>query len=83
VTEASIHTSFGRFRERRAVLTSASGIAGKAARLSMDSELALAVGVLIGGGFPGCAAAVSVAAEHLFPEVEFAWKADADGHPGS
>lgn len=36
----------------------------------LPSELALACGILLGAGYPGCAAAVANAYERLYPELK-------------
>jgi hypothetical protein len=66
----AIRSDFLRFRRWRAVLADPEG------PRTVTADVALAVGVLIGGGFPGAAAAVSLAAERAFPDERFIWIGD-------
>ena len=44
-------------------------------RTAMREGAILGVGVLLGGGFPGSAASVTMLLEHVFPEVrEWPWE---------
>ena len=41
----------------------------------LQSGLSLAVGILLGGGFPAAAAAVAILAERAYPDMEWSWPA--------
>jgi len=65
-TGLSVHEVFQHFRRIR----------GEFAEVTEDTDRGiregalLGIGILLGGGFPGSAAAVSVMVERSFPEVE-------------
>jgi hypothetical protein len=64
----SIRNSFDDFRRLRGEITTGH------TDYQMQTGIALGIGVLIGGGFPGCAAAVSLLAEQAYPAVKWAWR---------
>jgi hypothetical protein len=70
----SIRQEFEDFRRIRREI-----VVEKTGTQQVQNGVALAIGILLGGGFPGSAAAVSVLAERAFPDVEWAWRgADED-----
>jgi hypothetical protein len=67
MSETSLRDNFEHFRRiRREIIADATAHQQKEA-------VALAIGILMGGGFPGCAATVAVLAERAFPGTVWAW----------
>lgn len=74
MTDRSVHESFTHFRRIRDDIRSADN----ADRDEVLREGAvLGVGILLGGGFPGAAASVTVLLEGRFPDALWPW----DGAP--
>jgi hypothetical protein len=69
---ASVQSSFQTFRDRRDDLTDAF-TSHEVRDATLREGAMLAIGVLLGGGFPGSAACVSVLLEQRFPEERFPW----------
>jgi hypothetical protein len=67
MADKGIYGDFERFRDRRAWLNRQTEATLEPA---LQTEGILAVGLMIGGGFPGAAACVSALLEARFPEVE-------------
>lgn len=66
----SLHSLGARFRNHRTTLRLLEPADADAA---LRAEASFAVGLLIGGGFPGAAAAMSIVVERLYPDEEVQW----------
>jgi hypothetical protein len=62
VTERTLHQNLIAFEDARKLM--------KSDENQVTASIIMAVGVLLGGGFPGCAAAVTRLAEMHYPEDE-------------
>lgn len=67
---SSVHDTFDRFRAIRGEIAAAS--ADDHERMVREGAI-LGVGVLLGGGFPGSAAAVTMLVETCFPDEAWPW----------
>jgi hypothetical protein len=70
MNDPSIRSSFHKFRTVRRDLIDG------AKSTELEAALSFAVGILMGGGFPGSAAAVSILADRAFPDAIFMWSED-------
>jgi len=67
----SIDSEFARFRDRRAALAEIPDRETWKARVTASAMLGL--GVLLGGGFPDAAAAISFLLQSEFPDERWPW----------
>jgi hypothetical protein len=73
-TSASVRDTFENFRRIKREINAAD--ADEHERLVREGVV-LGVGILLGGGFPGSAAAVTTLVETCFPDSEWPWDGSA------